>query len=123
MKPSLLRLGRWWNWRRRSDLAANPHCKRPLQLGFTTKQGNSLLRFLLVEAQQVTARSLPEWRRQQVCSPNHPVGTEDRQGGHGPPSATSSHTELLSLHALFQVAEFIQFCQKIPYACLAVQHC
>src|SRR5713101_10190295 len=27
-----------------------------------TKQGNSLLRFLLVEAAQVTARSIPEWR-------------------------------------------------------------
>src|ERR1700739_1024266 len=27
-----------------------------------TKQGNSMLRFLLVEAAQVTARSNPEWR-------------------------------------------------------------
>jgi len=27
-----------------------------------TKQGSSLLRFLLVEAAQVTVRSLPEWR-------------------------------------------------------------
>jgi transposase len=32
------------------------------RLGHITKQGNSLLRFLLVEAGQVTARSLPEWR-------------------------------------------------------------
>ncbi len=32
------------------------------RLGHITKQGNSLLRFLLVEAAQVTARSLPEWR-------------------------------------------------------------
>src|ERR1700716_4496113 len=31
-------------------------------LGHITKQGNSLLRFLLVEAAQVTVRSLPEWR-------------------------------------------------------------
>jgi transposase len=31
------------------------------RLGHITKQGNSLLRFLLVEAAQVTARSLPEW--------------------------------------------------------------
>ena len=34
------------------------------RLGHITKQGNSLLRFLLVEAAQVTARSLPEWRSQ-----------------------------------------------------------
>jgi transposase len=32
------------------------------RLGHMTKQGNSLLRFLLVEAAQVTVRSLPEWR-------------------------------------------------------------
>src|SRR5271169_4324166 len=32
------------------------------RLGHITKQGNSLLRFLVVEAAQVTARSLPEWR-------------------------------------------------------------
>jgi len=32
------------------------------QLGHIAKQGNSLLRFLLVEAAQVTVRSDPEWR-------------------------------------------------------------
>ena len=32
------------------------------RLGHISKQGNSLLRFLLVEAAQVTVRSLPEWR-------------------------------------------------------------
>ena len=32
------------------------------RLGHITKQGDSLLRFLLVEAAQVTVRSLPEWR-------------------------------------------------------------
>ena len=32
------------------------------RLGQITKQGNSRLRFLLVEAAQVTVRSLPEWR-------------------------------------------------------------
>lgn len=32
------------------------------RLGHITKQGNSLLRFLLVEAAQVTVRSSPEWR-------------------------------------------------------------
>jgi transposase len=38
--------------------------RRPL--GHITKQGNSLLRFLLVEAAQVTVRSLPEWRSKYV---------------------------------------------------------
>jgi transposase len=32
------------------------------RLGHITKQGNSLLRFLLVEAAQVSVRSIPEWR-------------------------------------------------------------
>ncbi len=34
------------------------------RLGHITKQGNSLLRFLLVEAAQVTVRSQPQWRSQ-----------------------------------------------------------
>ena len=34
------------------------------RLGHITKQGSSLLRFLLVEAAQVTVRNLPEWRSQ-----------------------------------------------------------
>ena len=33
------------------------------RLGHITKQGSSILRFLLVESAQVTVRSLPEWRR------------------------------------------------------------
>ncbi len=32
------------------------------RLGHISKQGNSMLRFLLVEAAQVTVRSLPQWR-------------------------------------------------------------
>jgi transposase len=32
------------------------------RLGHITKQGNSLVRFLLVEAAQVAARSIPQWR-------------------------------------------------------------
>ena len=36
------------------------------RLGHITKQGSSMLRFLLVEAAQVTIRSLPEWRRKYV---------------------------------------------------------
>ena len=36
------------------------------RLGHITKQGSSMLRFLLVEAAQVTARRLPEWRSKYV---------------------------------------------------------
>src|SRR6266568_3700589 len=36
------------------------------RLGHITKQGSSMVRFLLVEAAQVTARSLPQWRRKYV---------------------------------------------------------
>ena len=36
------------------------------RLGHITKQGSSMLRFLLVEAAQVTVRSVPEWRSQYV---------------------------------------------------------
>ncbi|HEV8047407.1 MAG TPA: transposase [Terriglobales bacterium] len=32
------------------------------RLGHITKQGSSMLRFLLAKASQVTARSVPEWR-------------------------------------------------------------
>ena len=32
------------------------------RLGHITKQRNSMLRFLLVEAAQVAVRSIPEWR-------------------------------------------------------------
>ena len=32
------------------------------RLGHITKQGNSILRFLLVEAAQMAARSIPQWR-------------------------------------------------------------
>src|SRR6266851_3313148 len=36
------------------------------RLGHITKQGSSILRFLLVEAAQVAARSIPEWRNKYV---------------------------------------------------------
>ena len=34
------------------------------RLGHITQQGSSMLRFLMVEAAQVTVRSLPKWRSQ-----------------------------------------------------------
>ena len=36
------------------------------RLGHITKQGNSVLRFLLVEAAQVTTRTIPEWRSKYI---------------------------------------------------------
>jgi transposase len=36
------------------------------RLGHITKQGNSLLRFLLVEAAQATTRTVPEWRSKYI---------------------------------------------------------
>ena len=36
------------------------------RLGHISKQGNSLLRFLLVEAAQAAARINPEWRRRYI---------------------------------------------------------
>src|SRR5467141_883793 len=39
---------------------------RKQQVGHISKQGNSLLRFLLVEAAQAAARSNPEWRRRYI---------------------------------------------------------
>jgi transposase len=36
------------------------------RLGHISKQGNSLLRFLLVEAAQATTRTIPEWRSKYI---------------------------------------------------------
>ena len=52
------------------------------RLGHITKQGNALLRFLLVEAAQVTARS-PPGMAQPLRPPDDAAGTENRQGRHG----------------------------------------
>jgi len=47
-----------------------------------------MLRFLLVEAAQVTVRSLPEWRSQYFRSDDAP-GTEDGESGDGAPTRHS----------------------------------
>ena len=46
-----------WDWYRQKIPAEDRR-----RLGHISKQGNALLRFLLVEAAQVTVRSIPEWR-------------------------------------------------------------
>src|SRR2546427_1801990 len=53
------------------------------RLGHITKQGSSMLRFLLVEAAQVTTRSLPQWRSKYF----HLMmrrGLKIAHGAHGP---------------------------------------
>ncbi len=52
------------------------------RLGHISKQGNTLLRFLLVEAAQAAVRCDKEWRRK-YCTPGHAAGSPDRQGSHG----------------------------------------
>jgi transposase len=59
------------------------------RLGHITKQGSSMMRFLLVEAAQVTVRSLPEWRSKYLHLVLRRGGTEDCEGGHGPPARCS----------------------------------
>jgi transposase len=53
------------------------------RLGHITKQGSSILRFLLVEAAQVTVRSLPEWRSK--FSSGAATRTKDCESCYGPP--------------------------------------
>jgi len=59
------------------------------RLGHITKQGNSVLRFLLVEAAQVTTRSIPEWRSKYIHLMMRPRA-KDRQGRHGQETRGSS---------------------------------
>ena len=54
------------------------------RLGHITKQGNSLLRFLLVEAAQAAARINPEWRRR-YTAPGDASAQEHSQGSDGAP--------------------------------------
>jgi transposase len=56
------------------------------RLGHITKRGNSLLRFLLVEAAQVTVRNDPEWHSKYFHLAMR-RGAQDRQGRHGPQTA------------------------------------
>ena len=52
------------------------------RLGHISKQGNSLLRFLLVEAAQAAARIHPEWRRRYIA-PGDAAAQEHSQGSDG----------------------------------------
>jgi len=54
------------------------------RLGHISKQGSSLLRFLLVEAAQAAARIQPDWRRRYVHLAMRSA-QEHCQGSHGAP--------------------------------------
>ena len=58
------------------------------RLGHISKQGHSLLRFLLVEAAQVTVRSDVR-RRHRFFSPGKATRSKDRQSRHGPKAGDS----------------------------------
>jgi hypothetical protein len=70
-----------WARRRRRDLLE--------LLGHITKQGSSMLRFLLVEAAQVTVRSLPGWRRKYAHF-DDAAWTQDGEGSHGAETGDSA---------------------------------
>ncbi len=59
------------------------------RLGHISKQGNSLLRFLLVEAAQITVR-LRSRLASPVSAPGDATGTTDRQGRDGPQARRST---------------------------------
>lgn len=61
------------------------------RLGHINKQGNTLLRFLLVEAAQVAVRSHPQWRSQ-FFSPGHVPQATNRQGRDGPETLDFVHS-------------------------------
>ena len=65
------------------------------RLGHISKQGNVLLRFLLVEAAQVTVRSQAVWRST-ILPPRHATRTEDREGGHGSQAGGASVLDVAS---------------------------
>ena len=65
------------------------------RLGHITKQGNSLLRFLLVEAAQVTVRSVPEWRSRYF----HLAMRRGRKIAKVSDGAETSHSPVLSYRA------------------------
>jgi len=59
------------------------------RLGHISKQGNALLRFLLVKAAQVMVRSQAQLA-ERVLSPGHGARAEDRQGSDGSKAGAAS---------------------------------
>jgi transposase IS116/IS110/IS902 family protein len=75
------------------------------RLGHISKQGNALLRFLLVEAAQVTIRSQAQWRSK-FFHLAHAARTEDRQGSHGPQTGGASVLDVAAGLGLRQFKRF-----------------
>src|SRR6267142_1331187 len=78
---------------------------RKQRLGHISKQGNSLLRFLLVEAAQAAARSNPEWRRRYM-HPGDASAQKHCQGSDGAEAGGSlvlDVAEWLCVFAVFRV--------------------
>jgi Transposase IS116/IS110/IS902 family len=72
------------------------------RLGHISKQGNVLLRFLLVEAAQVTVRSDPQWRSQYATGSSvptcpHNIGTREFSTGIQISDILTTFTEWLNL--------------------------
>ena len=72
------------------------------RLGHISKQGNSLLRFLLVEAAQAAARSNPEWRRS-LHSPGDASAQEHCQGSDGTASGGPLVLDVAEWQCVFAV--------------------
>jgi hypothetical protein len=86
------------------------------RLGHITKQGSSMLRFLLVEAARVTARSIPEWA-QQVFPLDDAPGAEDRQGRDGAALGGSSVLDVAQGMGLSANVEVRFAGSKTPLSC------
>ena|ERR1700683_4035254 len=92
------------------------------RLGHITKQGSSIVRFLLVEAAQVTVRSLPEWRSKYF----HLVPaarTQDCESRNGPPvgcAAVPDDAQAVGLRAAEEVRFARGTARKSPWC--AVEH-
>ena len=92
------------------------------RLGHITKQGSSILRFLLVEAAQVTVRSLPEWRSKYL-PPGDAARTEDCEGRDGPQVGRAAVLDVaqgMGLRAVGKVRFARGTARKSPWC--AVEH-
>src|SRR5208282_6947256 len=70
------------------------------RLGHITKQGSSLLRFLLGEAAQAAARWDADWRRRYMH-----LALRHRQGGHGPKTRGSDVLDVAERLGVFAVGQ------------------
>jgi len=84
------------------------------RLGHITKQGSSMLRFLLVEAAQVTARSLPQWRSKYL----HLMMRRGRKTAKGRDGAETSRSLTMSAVSSSFRAHFSEHSEKSAHFAL-----